>query len=115
MYAEGDWRANSRLTINLGLRADINSVWSARNNLEQNFDFATQSFVSPNKPLYSGPTLDAAPRLGLNYDPFGHGKTVIRTGWGIFDGIGHMFFWERPQRSVELIQAHAACLPTQAP
>jgi 3-oxoadipate enol-lactonase len=33
----------------------------------------------------------------------------------IFDGIGHMFFWERPQRSVELIQAHAACLPTQAP
>jgi 3-oxoadipate enol-lactonase len=33
----------------------------------------------------------------------------------ILDGVGHMFFWERPQRSAELIQTHAACLPTTAP
>jgi 3-oxoadipate enol-lactonase len=33
----------------------------------------------------------------------------------ILDGVGHMFFWERPQRSAELIQTHAACLPTPAP
>ena len=83
LYAEGDWRANSRLTVNLGLRLDINSAWSARKNLEQNFDFATQSFDSPNKPLYS-PTVDAAPRLGVNYDPFGHGKTVIHGYFGLF-------------------------------
>ena len=25
----------------------------------------------------------------------------------IFDGVGHMFFWERPQRAAELISAHA--------
>jgi hypothetical protein len=84
VYAEQDWRANSRLTFNLGLRADVNTVWGARNNLEQNFNFATQSFVSPNKPLYTGPTVDVAPRVGVNYDPFGHGKTVIHGYYGLF-------------------------------
>jgi pimeloyl-ACP methyl ester carboxylesterase len=26
----------------------------------------------------------------------------------IFDGVGHMFFWEQPERSAELVRAHAA-------
>ena len=26
----------------------------------------------------------------------------------IFDGIGHLFFWERPERSAELVREHAA-------
>jgi pimeloyl-ACP methyl ester carboxylesterase len=26
----------------------------------------------------------------------------------IFDGVGHMFFWERPDRSAELLRSHAA-------
>jgi len=26
----------------------------------------------------------------------------------ILEGVGHMFFWERPQRSAELVRAHAA-------
>ncbi len=26
----------------------------------------------------------------------------------LFDGVGHLFFWERPQRSAELLLAHAA-------
>jgi hypothetical protein len=84
VYAEGDWRANSRLTINLGLRADINSVWGARGNLEQNFDYQTQAFLSPDKPLYAGPDVDVAPRVGLSYDPFGHGKTVVHAYYGLF-------------------------------
>ena len=84
VYAEGDWRANSKITINLGLRADINSVWSERSHLQQNFDFATQSFLSPDKALYNGPTVDVAPRIGLNYDPYGHGKTVFHGYFGLF-------------------------------
>jgi hypothetical protein len=83
MYANGDWRPNNRLTINLGVRLDVNSVWSERNHLQQNFDFATQSFLPPTQQLYS-PTVDAAPRLGLSYDPYGHGKTVIHAYYGLF-------------------------------
>jgi 3-oxoadipate enol-lactonase len=30
----------------------------------------------------------------------------------ILDGIGHLFFWERPERSAELIRTHTACLTT---
>jgi 3-oxoadipate enol-lactonase len=26
----------------------------------------------------------------------------------IFDGVGHLFFWERPERSAELVREHAA-------
>jgi 3-oxoadipate enol-lactonase len=26
----------------------------------------------------------------------------------IFEGVGHLFFWERPERSVELVREHAA-------
>jgi pimeloyl-ACP methyl ester carboxylesterase len=26
----------------------------------------------------------------------------------ILEGSGHMFFWERPERSAELVRAHAA-------
>jgi pimeloyl-ACP methyl ester carboxylesterase len=26
----------------------------------------------------------------------------------IFDAVGHLFFWERPERSAELVRAHAA-------
>jgi len=26
----------------------------------------------------------------------------------IFDGVGHLFFWEQPQRAAELLRAHAA-------
>ena len=26
----------------------------------------------------------------------------------IFEGVGHLFFWERPERSAELVRAHAA-------
>ena len=84
VYAEQDWRANSRLTFNFGLRADANTVWSERNNQEQNFDYQTQAFVSPKTPLYTGPTVDLAPRFGLNFDPLGHGKTVVHAYYGLF-------------------------------
>jgi hypothetical protein len=83
LYSEGDWRPNKKLTINLGLRLDVNTPWSERNHLQQNFDFATQSFLSPNQGLY-GTTVDAAPRIGLNWDPYGHGKTVVHGYYGLF-------------------------------
>jgi len=84
VYLQHDWRVNSRLTLNLGVRADINTAWSERNDIQQNFDYATQALLPPTKPLYSSPTVDVAPRIGLNYDPFGTGKTVIHGYYGLF-------------------------------
>lgn len=84
LYVEDDWRVTRDLTLNLGLRTGINTTWSERNHIARNFDFATQSFTPPDQPLYSGPTYDVAPRIGLNYDPFGKGKTVIHAYYGLF-------------------------------
>ncbi|HTD09601.1 MAG TPA: alpha/beta hydrolase [Solirubrobacteraceae bacterium] len=33
----------------------------------------------------------------------------------ILEDVGHLFFWERPELSAELIRTHAACLTTPAP
>ncbi len=92
LYAEDDWRVTPRLSLNLGLRAGINTVWRERNNLQQNFDFATQSFLPSNKPAYSGPTVDIAPRLGLAYDVTGKGKTVVHAYYGLFFNPMHFSF-----------------------
>jgi hypothetical protein len=91
-YAEDDWRVNQKLTFNLGVRADINTVWHERNNNETNFDFATQSLLPATQPAYSGPTTDVAPRLGLAYDPTGQGKTVIHAYYGLFYNPMHFGF-----------------------
>jgi hypothetical protein len=84
LYAEDDWRVTSKLTLNAGLRTGINTAWNFRNNVAPNFDFATQSFLPASQTAYQGPTYDVAPRLGLNYDPFGRGKTVIHAYYGLF-------------------------------
>jgi 3-oxoadipate enol-lactonase len=33
----------------------------------------------------------------------------------ILEDVGHLFFWERPELSAELMRTHAACLTTPAP
>jgi pimeloyl-ACP methyl ester carboxylesterase len=44
--------------------------------------------------------------------PVENGRLVARLIPGsqleILDGIGHMFFWEQPERSAELVRSHAA-------
>jgi hypothetical protein len=83
-YLQDDWKITRRLTLNLGLRYDYNTAWKERNNQIQNFDFDTQSFLSPSKPVYDAPKHDFAPRVGFSWDPFGTGKTVIHGYGGLF-------------------------------
>jgi len=91
-YVQEDWRVNSKLTLNLGLRYDYNTTWSAGNGQEQNFSVATQSFLPTNQSIYSAPGKDFAPRIGLSYDPFGKGKTVIHAYGGLFYNPMHFGF-----------------------
>jgi 3-oxoadipate enol-lactonase len=44
--------------------------------------------------------------------PAGNGRLIASlipdSKLEIFDGVGHMFFWERPERTAELLRSHAA-------
>ena len=83
-YVQDDWKVRRNLTISLGLRYDYNTAWHERNDLALNFDFATQSLDPANQSLYSAPKNDFAPRVGISWDPYGTGKTVIHAYGGMF-------------------------------
>jgi hypothetical protein len=104
-YAEDDWKATDKLTLNLGLRYELFSTIKEHNNQEATFNFDCLCLIVPkgqNAPLT--PTLAAsvpverngsrglispdlnnfAPRVGFAYQL--SNNLVIRAGYGIFYG-----------------------------
>lgn len=98
LYAQDDWRATSKLTLNYGLRWEIPYMWHAPHGRSATFIPGYQSTVFPgapanlayigdhgiNRTLVPTPFKDVAPRVGFAYDMRGNGDTVIRGGFGIF-------------------------------
>ena len=78
------WRIAPRLTLNLGLRYDYNTVLHDPTHKVENFDLSTLSLLPGNTPLYSPNWTDIAPRFGFNWDAFGDGKTSLKGGYGLF-------------------------------
>lgn len=88
-YGQDDYRVNSRLTLNLGLRYDLFTWPVELNNRMANFDVATGQIILAGQNGVSRSTLTTpkhnfAPRIGFAYDLSGNQKTVVRGGYGIF-------------------------------
>ena len=92
LYIQDSYRVRPRLTFNYGLRWDYYGVVAENNNLFSNFveTSATagqleQVGVSGGlSKLYNPDYKNFAPRASIAWDVFGTGKTVVRSGYGIF-------------------------------
>ncbi|HLJ44816.1 MAG TPA: TonB-dependent receptor [Bryobacteraceae bacterium] len=87
LYVQDDFRVNSKLTLNLGVRWEFATPRWERDNVLSNYDPITNSMIKAssgslyNRSLVNPDYKDWAPRVGLAYSftP----KTVFRTGYGI--------------------------------
>ncbi|MFN8095251.1 MAG: hypothetical protein U0599_24065 [Vicinamibacteria bacterium] len=95
LYAQDDFRVNSKLTLNLGLRYEVYVPWVEVDDRQSNFDVTTGQFVAASDSAQLGGVTvgrylqtyskgDVGPRFGFAYDAFGTGKTIIRGGVGIY-------------------------------
>lgn len=99
-YAQDDYRMLPRLTLNLGLRYEFNTVPHDRNG--GNFalrDIATVQGGQPGVPFSGippGPIMQNAslknfsPRVGFAWDMTGSGKTSIRGGFGLYYDVANI-------------------------
>jgi hypothetical protein len=95
VYIQDDFRATSKLTLNLGLRWDMFVPWVEDDDRQSNFDPATGRMVvasedavingvNVGRHLQTWSKTDFGPRLGFAYDVKGDGRTIVRGGFGVF-------------------------------
>jgi hypothetical protein len=88
-FAQDDWKVNSRLTLNLGVRYDLFTFPYEEHNNQSNFNLQTQTLQVAGTDGLSRSIIktnfnNIAPRFGFAYDLTGKGQTVLRGGYGIF-------------------------------
>ncbi len=87
-YAQDEFRVTPNLTLNLGLRYEFYSVTHEILNRSAVVDIAGCGGFCPKGTAYYDPNKkDFGPRIGLAWAPSAlHGKTTIRTGFGLYFG-----------------------------
>ena len=109
-YAQDNYRVTPRVTLNLGLRYDVQTSPVESSDLTATFIPGQKSTKVPSAPLgmlFPGDSgvprgiapnqwHHVSPRVGIAWDPFGDGKTAVRAGAGLFYGSVSGNEWNQP-------------------
>jgi len=110
VFLQDDWRIRPNLTINLGIRYDIQTAPTNTQNMVMQFVPGSQSAVAPTLPkgiLLPGDAgvprggvnnrfSHVSPRVGFAWTPYADGKTVFHGAAGIFYGSIGGNLWDTP-------------------
>ncbi|GAB4410241.1 MAG: hypothetical protein OHK0021_19800 [Bryobacter sp.] len=97
LYFQDDWKISSNFTLNYGLRWETHTPRVDASNRQNGFDYDQVNPVSGTPgvitfaglngfpdTVYRGDYNNFAPRIGFAWRPFGNGKTVLRSAYGVF-------------------------------
>jgi outer membrane receptor protein involved in Fe transport len=98
-YAQDDWKVTQWLTLNLGVRYELNTApREAANRLAEKY-------------LLSTDLSNVAPRFGFAWQPFRDSKTVVRGGYGIYYNVVEMSFLGLTRFNPPFIESFTAINP----
>lgn len=92
-YIQDTMRLKPTLTLSAGLRVEFTNGWNEAFGRAANYVFGangvieTEPRVAHSAFTVNNATLLPQPRLGLAWDAFGRGHTVIHAGFGLYDDL----------------------------
>ncbi len=115
-FVQDDWRIAKRVTLNLGLRYELQGVPSEAHDRLGNFEpsVGLEQVGKNIGSLYKKDPYNFAPRLGVAWDVNGDGKTVVRAGGSIVYDLLSMSTFLSQQNTNNTVTLGANVIPTGA-
>jgi hypothetical protein len=115
-FFQDDWRIAKRVTLNLGLRYELQGVPSDSNDQLGNFQpsVGLEQVGKNIGSLYNKDATNFAPRVGVAWDVTGNGTTVVRAGASIVYDLLSMSTFLSQQNTNNTVTLGANVVPTGA-
>jgi hypothetical protein len=121
VYVQDSWKVKPNFTLELGLRWDVSGALGEKGDLGANFlpgspKASSAGFVTLNQQsLYDVDKNNFGPRIGVAWDIFKNGKTVLRSGYSLGYDLPNFASLHAPQTSFQMWSGARAGFFTQSP